>query len=522
MKKPSRSKRSRLFSGQPGMLLVDEYIGIELPDAEGLLPPVRSESIEMPDSGLDDEDIEDSDEHEVLQLQQSAPRRLQVALPTAQLTSSFDALDPLGTPEPLALRRQNADEFPDPLVTEGNQPEPLRLALPAHAEAEASLVLAGAAPEDYDDDYADEWDDDEDLWDDDSDDSFSDSPSGASIRLTLDKETLDDLRNLEERRSFSEPTWAPRSTSTRFDDDISLFDESDEDDSAIFERRVASEPAPRDRGFVIGDNAPVPMNSFRFDPDDSDEAEPDYPRVAAVRIGVPDPFTPSPAPADPGRWDDEITDKGSRIRAAGLQAPEIAPVEPLQHIPEEEPTRIQERPVLPPPPQQRTRRPPPPVEEERGSPMIWVAALTILITVGGWATWQLIVGLTKNSSPEQVLTIPQSELEPGGMAPDGEEGVGEQTIGLPPMDMNSLDERLAPTQGQLNIISNLKSQVSVLPISDESGSNTETWIGSTPIDAHYLPDGVYEVRLVALSTGRAKRTRVRIDAGKVSKVELNF
>ena len=523
------------------MLLVDEYIGIELPDAEGLLPPRPSETLEMPENGLDDEDTEDNDEQEVLHLQQNAPRRLQVALPARQSTS-FSAPDPLGTPEPLALRRRTAAAVvPEPLVAE-SPPEPLRLALPEHAEAEARLVLAGAAPEDYDDDYGDEWDDEDDLWDDDSADSFSDQPSGASIRLTLDKDTLEDLRNLEERKSFSEPSWAPRSSSTRFDDDISLFDESDEDDSAIFERQIASEPAPRDRGFAIGDNAPVQMDSFRFDPDDSDEVEQDgaYPRVAAVRIGAPEPFASAAvsvnpgrpvasvnldrpvAPADPGRWDDEVTDKGSRIRAAGLQAPEVTPVEPLQSIPEEEPTRILERPVLP-IPSKRPRRPPP-VEEDRGSPLVWVVALTLLIIFGGWAIRILVIELTRDGSPEQVLTTSRPGADPSELPPSAEEGAtpDEPIIGLPPIELDSMDERLEPTQGQLFISSNVKSRVSIVPISSEDGSRTTTMIGSTPINAHYLADGVYEVKLVALSTGRAQRTKVRINAGEVSRVELNF
>jgi hypothetical protein len=164
------------------------------------------------------------------------------------------------------------------------------------------------------------------------------------------------------------------------------------------------------------------------------------------------------------------------------------------------------------------------VEEDRGSPLFWVVALTLLITFGGWAIRSLVVELTKDENPEQVLTSSKPDADPSESSPSAEEEAppDEPMIGLPQVALDSLDERLEPTKGQLFISSNVVSRVSIVPISGEAGSRTTTMIGSTPINAHYLPDGVYEVKLVALSTGRAKRTRVRIDAGEVSRVELNF
>ena len=88
------------------------------------------------------------------------------------------------------------------------------------AGEEASLVLAAGAVEDYEDDW-----DEEDDWSEDFSDEDNDS-----IRLSLgSNSSLDFLRDLEERRSFKAPIWGPRPDSTGFDEDVSLYEESDED-----------------------------------------------------------------------------------------------------------------------------------------------------------------------------------------------------------------------------------------------------------------------------------------------------
>ena len=47
-------------------------------------------------------------------------------------------------------------------------------------------------------------------------------------------------------------------------------------------------------------------------------------------------------------------------------------------------------------------------------------------------------------------------------------------------------------------------------------------VGTTPLAPLDLEAGVYDVRVVALSTGRVQRTRARVDATKVTQIQLNF
>lgn len=573
------------------MLLVEEYLGIELPDAEGLLPPAPSETVEMPEEALDDDDFEDdfededTDEQELV-LGARAGRRLQVALPvskpkpapsSAQIhtlpprssvslsapriaaaprgfsasepIAAAAAPDPLGAPEPRALRRYAFDDpsdIPEPLVAHGASPEPLRLALPTNAEEEASLVLAAAAPEDYDDD--EDWDDD-DLWDED-DDSLDDIP-GASLRLTLDNDTMEDLRNLEERRSFAEPIWGPRPASDRFDSDISLFDESDEDDSAVFDREETAQRAQSALVFEGADDGD--MDAFAFDEEvEDDDGSGAFPRVASIRIGgdrpeppgadVPEPLVQISAPPvrEVVRWDDESTDN---VTARSLVSPESNPVQSYSIVPDEEPVRPEDQPLLEVEQPRRTRRPPP-EEDERGSPIIWLVAISILIGVGGSAIYVLVKDLavappafgellqrgnntetTPPPEPGPDATAPAPEpVDPDATAPEaapppdepdasGPDATEPQVgIGLPTEGLGTLEERLDPTMGRLRIISDRKSRVYI----------DNKRIGTTPIDNLSLAAGVYDVKLVALTSGRSQMVRARVDAGKVLQVELNF
>ncbi|MFT4979356.1 MAG: hypothetical protein ACI8S6_005266, partial [Myxococcota bacterium] len=498
------------------MLLVEEFLGIELPDPEGLLPPPPSETVELSDN-LDDD--EDTDEHELLLVAQKTPaRRLQVAMP-ARPPASVRAYnpppmrvpDPLNTPEPRSLRRYAFNEPDDAPESFISAPEPLRLALPTNAEGEASLILAGAAPEDYDDD----WDSEDDLWDDDSEEDFETGP--ARIRLTLDNDTMEDLRNLEERRSFTEPIWGPRPAADRYDSDISLFDESDEDDSAIFEQEEIARQARDDLSFSRDDSSDI-VEAFSFDDDSSDDGSRSgaYPRVASVRIGlsdssdVPEPLIDrSERPIEEVvRWEDESPDSDP-----GLTTPEADPLRSYSIVPDEEPTRLHDKPLIEPEKPRPRRRPPPP-EEERGSPLIWLIAITILITVGGWAVYVLVKDLAW--SPQDLYQLSTTdELPSETTTPDGTlsgevapvvEAVtpeGAAAIGIPQEGVSgaSLDERLEPTEGRLRIVSDRKSRVYI------NGERK----GTTPIESLVLDAGVYDVRLVALSTGRAKRVQARVD-----------
>jgi len=544
------------------MMLVEEYLGIELPDAEGLLPPLDSETVEMPGEDDVDDDSDDIDEPFVLN-QRASRRPLQVSLPPRPVSvvgskpasvaplarpraiaaraygspAHVEPPDPINIPEPRALRRyvfDDPDEVPEPLLS-GASPEPLRLALPANAEEEASLVLAAAAPEDYDDD---DWDDDSDeLWEDDSEDSFE--PSSASLRLTLDHDTMENLRNLEERRSFAEPIWGPSPNAGKFDEDISLFDESDEDDSGIFERDEEIRQANRSLVFdeydgpsARRDSEAASLDAFSFDEGDDDEGA--FPRVAAIRIGMPADDAPEPlfAAAAPEpevvRWDDDTTDSNLIGR---LRTPEADPLKSYSIVPDEEPTTLQAKPLIESDAPRPRRRPA--QEEERGSPLIWVAAVTILVTVGGWAGYVLVKDLAWSNPNLAVLTTPEvvgpedvvpedvvpedvvpEDVVPEDVAPTAELAEPTIGIGLPGSsgEDGTLEERLDPTQGRLRVISDRKSRVYI---------NNER-MGTTPIESLVLETGVYDVRLVALSTGRSKWVRARVDAGKVIQVELNF
>ena len=230
------------------MLLVEEYLGTPRPDPDllplysGNQPP---ELVEMPDEEDEDTDEEDDLQQRVI-LQNRAGSRgpARVMVPPTRVATRAP------TPSSRPSVREIIEMAPEPLVV-GKRAEPLRSALPGSSGEEPSLVLAAAAPEDYDEDSA--WDESEDVsvWDEDaSEEEDSDigasaaatiavggvrRGAGASLRLSLDSnEEVDDLRNLEERRRFDTPIWGPSPNATRFDADISLFDESDdeEDESA--------------------------------------------------------------------------------------------------------------------------------------------------------------------------------------------------------------------------------------------------------------------------------------------------
>ena len=320
-----RSRHSRLFSGKPGLLLVEEYPSISLPDNTDL--PVRKDQDEKVFSqpievSEEDDDTDEDESGATARIFISSPR-VPAGRPVGRSVSAVrtparpEAVAPrLGRPRQLGTPRvvagfSHPEDLPSPayvapstpihpldeesdedwgvsqaLEDDGSaawdsrldrqqleftdedsdedfsqRPEPLRLALPQAAGEEASLVLAAGAVEDFDDD----WDDEDDWSEEFSEDEDEDS---ASIRLSLgSNSSLDFLRDLEERRSFKAPIWGPRPDSTGFDDDVSLYEESDED------------------VIPFGDYEDV---DYEDDPDDlvvDDEIGPSGP--ASVRVGVP-------------------------------------------------------------------------------------------------------------------------------------------------------------------------------------------------------------------------------------------
>ncbi len=361
-----RFRQSRLFSGQPDLLLVEEYPSIVLPDATDLprRPASSAPASEFIEVSEEDDDTDEDDVAVTARIYISSPRAPAVQ-PLGQGTPPVSAPGPrLGRPRQLGTPRvvagfTHASDLPSPAHVAprpavagysepdsawqdsgwddeddsenwdarldvgrrrieisdedseedlDHRPEPLRLALPQAAGDEASLILAAGAVEDFDDDW-----DEEDDWSEEFSDDDSEDDDSESIRLSLgSNSSLDFLRDLEERRSFKAPIWGPRPNSTGFDADISFYDEA-EDEVDEYE-----------------DTAAKAADLVRF------EAEPEPPGMASVRVGapvgsgLPHQLRPLSAGDDVDDDSDVLSDEDEALVEIGFQMPQFSASDPLR------------------------------------------------------------------------------------------------------------------------------------------------------------------------------------------------
>ena len=450
------------------MLLVEEYLGTPRPDPDllplysGNQPP---ELVEMPDEEDEDTDEEDDLQQRVI-LQNRAGSRgpARVMVPPTRVATRAP------TPSSRPSVREIIEMAPEPLFV-GKRAEPLRIALPGSSGEEPSLVLAAAAPEDYDEDSA--WDESEDVsvWDEDaSEEEDSDigasaaatiavggvrRGAGASLRLSLDSnEEVDDLRNLEERRRFDTPIWGPSPNATRFDADISLFDESDDEEDESDGNLFGGASADQDDAFVFDEEEDIRAfhqarrPAFVLDEaDDLDEPADaaGQPPMAAVRIS---PFARDDMsetigidgdPLDPpelAEWESPAVVPIRRVALPSEPAPETDPVRSYGILAEDEPSQSEEirvspaevgaTPLVVPPPRPAPEAPARPSSDEpapqRGATLIWALGAITLLSVGGWAAYVLVEQLSVPVSalPAEVLPATGDPLPPDdGTTPDG-------------------------------------------------------------------------------------------------------
>lgn len=592
-----RSRHSRLFSGQPGLLLVDEYPSISLPDHTDL--PMRKDEedtlvqqpIEVPE---EDDDTDEDESGATARIFISSPR-VPAGQPVGRSVSS--ALSPatpaavaplLGRPRQLGTPRvvagfSHPEDLPSPAhVTpstsirpldedfeddwgaeqeeEGrspwdrrlefsdedsdedrnHRPEPLRLALPQEAGEEASLVLAAGAVEDFDDDW-----DDEDDWSEEF--SEDDDEDNDSIRLSLgSNSSLDFLRDLEERRSFKAPIWGPRPNSTGFDDEVSLYEESDEDvmafddyddvesdddDLVRFEDDVGSSgPASVRVGVPLGKRGPIQLRSQDNDPlsfIDSDEAAgfdtPQFPArdpLRAPRLGWnEDPTTDEEE--TPRAWSD-LTGLGEDpVRAfvpgrPSDEAPSQVRIASSSRVASSTSSTHHE-----PVPARRVDSAGGRESAAPGIPPMVSAVAAMLLGMSAmaliWVQFHEPLGLpfpgavdslVLEPATPKVLVTPEEDIT----AASGTELIEETMPDAPAAESSEVVNPEAIT-GKLMVLSDRRAAVFL------DGRK----IGITPMDEPIeLDAGTYTVMAVALKTGKRQVSQARVDSGKFLQVSFQF
>lgn len=433
-------------------------------------------------------------------------------------------LTPMATPY---RSMDGREDPPEPFAA----PEPLRLALPTNQDEEASLILAAGAPEDFND---------EEDWEDDWLEDDEESGEGIQLDLAADQDDLDDLRNLEERRSFSEPIWNSRARGAGFDQDISLFDESEEEDEDILES-PAARAARLARESIFAAHDDVEMGTFSSG---ESSASMSPPSVAAVRLGANKDgplFRTALTEQDDAiaGWEDEVTD--GDVAVDNESHPEADPLRGFSFMDsgavdngfdeslffEDSPSKVERTEVA---------------ERDRVSALLWQIVITLLLVMVGWLGFELVEELTQPTvtqpipellmSPEQIqlpastpTPTPEPPLAPEptpipeptppvpqSVSDESVEQADAPPVGLPAMDEASVAARLDPTLGELRIESDRPARVYL------DGQN----IGTTPLSPRTLPVGEYDLRLVDVRSGKAQQLRARVDAGKVSRVVLSF
>ncbi|MEL6342526.1 MAG: PEGA domain-containing protein [Myxococcota bacterium] len=452
------------------------------------------------------------------------------------------------------------DDFDDV----GPSPEPLRLSMPINDGEKPSLVLAAAAVEDYDEDDGE--------WADDGSDFAEEKEIPTGIQLPVDPTTTEDISRLEERRSFKAPVWGPRpGTNPSFDDDISLFDESDEDDAAFGQKRaplVGFED--EDDDVIVFDEMEEPEPDFlrrRINAfiDDDDMEGGDEPLVAAVRIGpapedefAPEPLLAENMPEDSPLieetigWEDSpvprLRPEGEDTEEATMLADAISPEEERTQIIDrslfDEPLRetlIEERPRNNPRPSPEQKAPTIEAEEGGGSSfLLYAIGLLLLLAIGAAGIFVYIdelssagpsfdINLFQTDGGEQVEeTPPEETTEPPTEQPT--ERPPEQPTEPPPeqptepvkpppvragsqqptevIELGDPAQRLVQDTGKLSIITARRSTVYI------DGRR----VGVTPMAPVDLTPGTHDIKVIDRSTGRAQYTQVRVDAGRLNQV----
>ena len=367
-----RFRQSRLFSGQPDLLLVEEYPSIVLPDATDL--PRRpastaqsstAQSSTAQDGGFievleEDDDTDEDDGAVTARIFISSPRSPALPASGHDLPAVPAAGLRLGRPRQLGTPRvvagfAHASDLPSPAHV---APRP---AAAGYSEPDSEWQDSGwddeeesgnwnarldvgrnpidvsdeDSDEDFDhrpeplrlalpqaagdeaslilaagavEDFDDDWDE-EDDWSEEFSDDDSEDDDNESIRLSLgSNSSLDFLRDLEERRSFKAPIWGPRPNSTGFDADISFYDEAEEE---VDEYEDAAAKTVDLVGF---------------------EEAPEPPGMASVRVGAPI-GSGRPRPLSTNDDDDDadvLSDEEETLVEIGFQMPQFSASDPLR------------------------------------------------------------------------------------------------------------------------------------------------------------------------------------------------